>query len=398
MNSASSSSAASSSAADKTVRAGANPELAFDNYGRQAFTKGTHKPGKPMKFTTKHVAPMLQSVKDAGLAKESTNLFKDLHMICGDQKLSPKTTIGELIRHTLMFCEAMAPIRDECFMLVVRQTCSNPKPASLQKAWEFLVLCCMHFLPSKTLEPHLHDYLRLRMQGDIRELPPRAAAVALRQLKTTERRRPPALASAAELENVAKNAFQGYFFGVPLPDIMQQQAIFHPDLKVPAIVPCCLDAIRSLGGRTVQGIFRIPGDGDTVNYLKLHLESGELLPLPTADPKDVCSLLSMWLRELPEPIIPDKLYDACLELAKQGAMHCVALLEQLPEVNRLIIVSIIQLFQELAREFEVTKMNVTNLALISAPNFLRCPNQNPAIMLQNAKQEIQFVSYLIETL
>ena len=205
------------------------------------------------------------------------------------------------------------------------------------------------------------------------------------------------LGSPVEIESLLANAFQPYMFGVPLSDIMSQQQLFYPDLPLPAIVPCCIEAIKALGGKTVPGIFRVPGDTDTVNYLKLHIESGELAPLPTMDPKDVCSLLSLWMRELPEALIPDKFYDPCLELAKQSAMHCVAILEQLPAVNRAVITEIIHLFQELARE-EVTKMSISNLALISAPNFLRCPNQNPAIMLQNAKQEIQFLSYLIEKL
>ncbi|MDP2437287.1 MAG: hypothetical protein Q8P67_16200 [archaeon] len=186
-------------------------------------------------------------------------------------------------------------------------------------------------------------------------------------------------------------------FGLPLPEIMANQKPFHPDLQVPAVVLCCIDQIKALGGKTLPGIFRIPGDTDTVNYLKLHIESGELSPLPTADPKDVCSLLSLWMRELPEALFPDKFYDPCLELSKQSAIACVAILEQLPPVNRAVIIEIIHLFQELSRE-EVTKMTVSNLALISAPNFLRCPDQSQVVMLQNAKQEIQFMSYLIETL
>lgn len=43
----------------------------------------------------------------------------------------------------------------------------------------------------------------------------------------------------------------------------------------------------------------------------------------------------------------------------------------------------------------LTKMTVNNLAMVFAPNFLRCPSDNPQTIFENAKLEQNFVRNLI---
>ncbi len=52
--------------------------------------------------------------------------------------------------------------------------------------------------------------------------------------------------------------------------------------------------------------FRVPGDIDEVNGLKLQADKG-LMPLETlVDPHVPASLLKLWFRELEEPLIPEE--------------------------------------------------------------------------------------------
>ena len=44
---------------------------------------------------------------------------------------------------------------------------------------------------------------------------------------------------------------------------------------------------------------------------------------------------------------------------------------------------------------ERTKMSPDNLALVWAPNFLRCPSNDPMVIFQNTKKEMIFVRNLI---
>jgi hypothetical protein len=42
------------------------------------------------------------------------------------------------------------------------------------------------------------------------------------------------------------------------------------------------------------------------------MEKGIYVIHPSSDPNAIASLLKLWLRELPDPIIPKEFYDACL--------------------------------------------------------------------------------------
>jgi hypothetical protein len=55
---------------------------------------------------------------------------------------------------------------------------------------------------------------------------------------------------------------------------MDLQKRSHPTDKVPVILPFLADAILALGGTESEGIFRIPGDGDSVSELKSRIDRG----------------------------------------------------------------------------------------------------------------------------
>ena len=45
-----------------------------------------------------------------------------------------------------------------------------------------------------------------------------------------------------------------------------------------------------------------------------------------------------------------------------------------------------------------TKMDASNLAMVMAPNILRCTSHDPRVILENARKEMAFVRSMIETL
>ena len=55
---------------------------------------------------------------------------------------------------------------------------------------------------------------------------------------------------------------------------MSLQASTYPDLKVPVILPFLADGILALGGPQAEGIFRVPGDADSVSELKSRMDRG----------------------------------------------------------------------------------------------------------------------------
>lgn len=58
------------------------------------------------------------------------------------------------------------------------------------------------------------------------------------------------------------------------------------------------------------------------------------------------------------------------------------------------------LFQVFAAEQNatVTKMDASNLAMVMAPNCLRCMSDDPRIIFENTRKEMAFVKMLIENL
>lgn len=64
------------------------------------------------------------------------------------------------------------------------------------------------------------------------------------------------------------------------------------------------------------------------------------------------------------------------------------------------VTNIITILQIFARSDVVarTKMDANNLAMVMAPNVLRCTSQDPRVILENARKEMAFVRTLIESL
>ena len=46
----------------------------------------------------------------------------------------------------------------------------------------------------------------------------------------------------------------------------------------------------------------------------------------------------------------------------------------------------------------VTKMDASNLSMVFAPNFLRCPAKDPVVIMENTRKEMAFVKTLIHHL
>ena len=66
---------------------------------------------------------------------------------------------------------------------------------------------------------------------------------------------------------------------------------------MPIILPFLSDGILALGGMKSEGIFRVPGDGDSVSELKLRIDKGYYTLNGFDDPNILASLLKLWLVE-----------------------------------------------------------------------------------------------------
>ncbi|KAL6310302.1 hypothetical protein BKA93DRAFT_721925 [Sparassis latifolia] len=287
-------------------------------------------------------------------------------------------------------------LRDEIYCQVMKQLNGNSNTESVFKGWQLLCVLLVTFPPSKNFETSLRSYMQqatTQQEGRVDVM----AKYCIRRLAHISskgpRGKPP---SVAEIETASDAAFHPSIFGESLDAIFRLQERNYPHMQVPIILPFLADGILALGGTKSEGIFRIPGDGDAVSELKLRIEKGYYSLEDVDDPHVLASLLKLWLRELCDPLIPDELYNDCITHSKEPDT-CVQIVHRLPTINRrviLFVVSFLQLFLE-EKVHTVTKMTAPNLALVMAPNLLRCNSDSMAVVFTNAQYEQSFVYNLL---
>uniref|UniRef100_A0A8D0HHG4 Rho GTPase activating protein 22 n=1 Tax=Sphenodon punctatus TaxID=8508 RepID=A0A8D0HHG4_SPHPU len=122
--------------------------------------------------------------------------------------------------------------------------------------------------------------------------------------------------------------FGGGIFGQRLEDTVQYERKYGQRLA-PLLVEQCVDFIRERG-LTEEGLFRMPGQANLVKELQDSFDCGEK-PLfdSNTDVHTVASLLKLYLRELPEPVIPFAKYEdflSCGQLLSKDEgevrVHC----------------------------------------------------------------------------
>ena len=189
-------------------------------------------------------------------------------------------------------------------------------------------------------------------------------------------------------------------FGVPLAEALETPS--HVQNGLPIVVAQCLRFLYE-HGLGVEGIFRVPGDRALLNELRTAYDAGERVDLAVVrDPHAVASLLKMYLRDLPEPLIPEALYDPLLATQTDPALapaaahaRIRALLAALPAPNTHVLQHVLAFAAELARHSRTNKMSVENVSLCFGPTLMwRSTAPDPLAMLH----ELASVNSLIRTL
>ncbi|CAF1262572.1 unnamed protein product, partial [Didymodactylos carnosus] len=183
-------------------------------------------------------------------------------------------------------------------------------------------------------------------------------------------------------------------FGATLEEVMAMQRTRFPERRLPWIQTTLSEEVLRLNGAQTEGIFRVPGDLDGVNALKVKCDQWQLPSLEDAHLP--ASLLKLWYRELSEPLIPSIFYEQCI-LYCDTPETCIRLVNSLPDINRAVLTYLIRFLQVFAapENVVITKMDVNNLSMVMAPNCLRCESDDAKIIFENARKEMLFIKTLI---
>jgi len=99
------------------------------------------------------------------------------------------------------------------------------------------------------------------------------------------------------------------FFSAPL----QQQVLRSKHGEIPSIMFLCIKQIY-LRGMTEEGILRTSGNNLKIQKIRKLLQDGKRVDYDKIDVRTVASVLKLWLRELPTPLIPFSHYSELMAL------------------------------------------------------------------------------------
>lgn len=177
-----------------------------------------------------------------------------------------------------------------------------------------------------------------------------------------------------------------------------------------------IDYIR-LHGLNVEGIFRVPASNLRIQSLTEELRKlyftcpngkcevlrsflFELLNQFTI--YDVIAVFKQFIRELPEPLLDTYLQEIFLVVPSiQNFSHKIQILNLLilllNSTNRSVLKAILNLLKEVSRNSEQNKMNLSNIALIIAPNLFINPitNEKQSKQIARTKNSCEVTKLII---
>ncbi|KAK2835748.1 hypothetical protein Q5P01_016232 [Channa striata] len=182
---------------------------------------------------------------------------------------------------------------------------------------------------------------------------------------------------------------------------------------IPFIITKCIAEIERRALK-MKGIYRVNGVKTRVEKLCQAFENGkELVELSQCSPHDISNVLKLYLRQLPEPIMPFRLYNSLMGLAKESLQNdgetpegeeteasnahpavvrgpelvdlgsdtdpevltmvdkLKELLNELPKANLATLRYIIRHLRKIAELEEDNKMSPSNLGIVFGPSLMR---------------------------
>ncbi|XP_055995923.1 rho GTPase-activating protein 39-like isoform X15 [Ostrea edulis] len=347
--------------------------------------------------------PILRT-EDKAVKKEACEVFKLIQIYMGDRKA--RLTQMQAAQEIISKGWSIVNLRDEIYMQLCKQTTENRKGDSLQKGWEMIAICLYFFPPSTKFSGYLEGIIAKHLDESNNIIPTETplnhfavqCQKRLEKIMASGPKKGQRKPNLDEIEQAKKSVFSPSMFGSSLDDIMLLQKDRFPDRKLPWIQTTLSEEVLRYNGAQTEGIFRVPGDIDEVNVLKLKCDQWSL-PSDCVDPHIPASLLKLWYRELYEPLIPAEFYDLCI-LNYQNPEAAIDVVSKLPDINRLVLAYLIRFLQVFAAEenSKTTKMDVNNLAMVMAPNCLRCECIDPHTIFENTRKEMGFIRTLIQNL
>ncbi|XP_075592438.1 rho GTPase-activating protein 45 isoform X1 [Balearica regulorum gibbericeps] len=197
---------------------------------------------------------------------------------------------------------------------------------------------------------------------------------------------------------------------------------------IPFIIKKCISEIEKRALKT-KGIYRVNGVKTRVEKLCQAFENGkELVELSQASPHDISNVLKLYLRQLPEPIMPFRMYNELMGLAKESlqggeakgksgkggpelvdkgadtdkvvvnlVLKLKELLKELPCENMATLQYLLQHLRRIVEVEQDNKMTSSNLGIVFGPTLMR-PRPTDATISLSSLVDYPHQARIIEAL
>eukprot|EP01083_Nonionella_stella_P164917 547346_1 len=157
-------------------------------------------------------------------------------------------------------------------------------------------------------------------------------------------------------------------------------------------------ALRTTGeGLKTEGIFRIPATNEERIYVMQQIKSGET-DLQMSSALVAASMLKQYIRDFEVPLIPNELYENCIEMTDFSKDSVDLLLMCLPGKHEPIMNELLHVVAESIdrKNSKSSRMSSHSFATVLAPTILRNEFDSSIVILTRMNMEIRFMHKLIE--
>ncbi|KAG0031804.1 hypothetical protein BGZ82_006825 [Podila clonocystis] len=290
-------------------------------------------------------------------------------------------------------------LRDEIYVQMCKQLTENPSREGSIKGWHLFTILLITFSPSKNLHDYLASFLTQHATSALHPIPVMAQHCNDLLRRISKRGSRAKQLTLVEIARAQEAAFRPSVFEATLERLMGRQMAAGGEWaawRVPRLMVFLKESVVNLGGLHTEGIFRISGDLGAVAELRARIELGNYDISGITDPNVPCSLLRLWIRDLPEPVIPYDMYQLCIQGA-QDKDAVARVINSLPMWHKEMIIYLVSFLKTFnnATVRESTKMSLSNLAMVFAPTLLQCSSDDAPMLMGHLQAERTFVSTLI---
>lgn len=358
----------------------------FRKHKKKGIAKGKFVPLEELMSyqSTSLQKPLLRSVpsesKKLG-AKVFKKVLKYTGAKHGKDPMKSLISILQLVRDNYDF------LCDELYFQLVKQTTNNMNRQVLLKTWELFLIIATIFPSSDDCYMWILAHIgRFVIDPDSSV----SAFAALTFLRFQTRHLLDMSLGSYDrnfLARIPEDVTKGSAcFSCTLYEMMWNQKSLYPNLPIPYVLYYIIKQLQDRNARGTNGIFRVIGNKGITADIFSEVNKN-MVAISRGDVNVIANLLRLWLKELPDPVVPVEMSDDFVRAAKQNKFRCF--IEKLPQVHKMTLLYIIGFLQDIYNNAHENKIEKSEIATIFGPCLV-----NPSRVARDNVEEIQHLTEL----